>query len=245
MRRWWFVNVGQRVNWRLGRRAQRVHGRGPLLVAMGDSLTDPGSGSTLPWQVWLRRVTREGYRTLNLGNSGDTTADLLRRIEQTLYVGQPDVVVLFGGANDAFRGFDPAETERNVARIMEWLRDHGIRDVVVMTPGLLNWGQDASKWVAALDGVREVLREVAERYDARFVDLAQFLRDRIDRGEDPDFARVPYRQARSWHVMDGDPHLNAYGQRLAAQAFLAATADWRRDSHHLASRRTRTGVTRG
>jgi hypothetical protein len=44
---------------------------------------------------------------------------------------------------------------------------------------------------------------------------------------DPDFARVPYRQSRSWHVDDGDPHFNAYGQRLIAEAFLAAIADWR------------------
>jgi hypothetical protein len=29
-------------------------------------------------------------------------------------------------------------------------------------------------------------------------------------------------------VKDGDPHFNAYGQRLVAEAFLAAIADWRR-----------------
>jgi hypothetical protein len=69
-----------------------------------------------------------------------------------------------------------------------------------------------------------VVREVAEGYEVTFVDLASFLRGRLDRGEDPDFTRVPYRRSRSWHVKDGDPHFNAYGQRLIAEAFLAATA---------------------
>lgn len=204
-----------------------MHGRGPLLVAIGDSLTDPSSGSTLPWQVWLRRVARQGYRTVNLGVSGETTADMRHRIEQTLCEGQPEIAVLFGGANDALHRVDPAETERNVTFIIEWLRDRGIRKIVVIGPGLINWSRDARDW-AALDEVRKVLADIAARYDVVFVDLAEVLRDRIDRGEDPDFGRVPYRQSRSWHVRDGDPHFNAYGQRLVAEAFLAATVEWRR-----------------
>ena len=222
-----YLNVRQRVHWRLARSARRVHGRGPLLVAIGDSHTDPSSGYTLPWQVWLRRVARNGYKTLNLGVSGDTTADMRRRIEQTLNQGQPEIVVLFGGGNDAVRRIDPVETKRNVELMLDWLRDHGIRDFVLIGPGLLNWERDAD-WSGAVEEVRTVVMEIAERRGAIFVDLARFLRGRIERGEDPDFARVPYRQSRSWHVHDGDPHFNAYGQRLIAEAFLAATADWRR-----------------
>ena len=112
--------------------------------------------------------------------------------------------------------------------MVEWLRDRGVRKIVLIGPGLVNWHQDTSGWNERLAEIGEVLRRVAERYGVVFVDLAGFLRDRVDRGEDPDFARVPYRQARSWHVRDGDPHFNAYGHRLIADAVLAATADWRR-----------------
>jgi lysophospholipase L1-like esterase len=217
----------QRVYWRVARTARRVHGRGPLLVAIGDSHTDPSSGYTLPWHVWLRIVAREGYETVNLGVSGDTTADMRQRIEQTLGGGQPEIVVLFGGANDAFRGVDPAETERNVTFMVDWLREQGIRKIVLIGPGLMNWGRDAD-WAPAGEEVRTVLRHVAERRGAIFIDLARFLRRRIEHGEDPDFSRVAYRQSRSWHVQADDPHFNAYGQRLIAEAFLAATADWRR-----------------
>jgi lysophospholipase L1-like esterase len=227
MRQPWFFRLRQRVSWRLARADGRVHGNGPLLVAIGDSLTDPASGSTLPWQVWPRRVTREGYRTVNLGVSGETTADMRRRIEQTLREGKPDIVVLFGGANDALHHIDPAETERNVTQMVDWLQNHGVTHIALIGPMLANLAS-VPEWSPALEDVRSVIKGVATRRGARFVDLAGFLRDRIDRGQDPDFARVPYRQSRSWHVRADDPHFNAYGQRLVAEAFLAATADWRR-----------------
>lgn len=226
MRAWWHLNVQHRVYWRLTRHARRVYGHGPLLAAIGDSITDPQAAYTLPHQIWLRTVGREGYKTVNLGVSGDTIGDMRGRIDQTLCEGQPEIVAVFGGVNDAQRRVDPAETQRDVVFIVEWLHDHGVRKVVLIGPALVNW-QPTPDWAPAADEVQRVLREVAERYGAVCVDLAQFLRARIQRGEDPDFSRVRYRQSRSWHVEAGDPHLNAYGQRLVAEAFLAATADWR------------------
>ena len=195
-------------------------------MAIGDSNTDPRCAYTLPRQVWLRIVGREGYKTLNLGVSGDTTADMRRRVEQSLTEGQPEIVVVFGGPNDALRRVDPAETEDNVTFMVEWLRNHGVRRIVLIGPALVNW-QPTPDWISSTDEVGRVLRGVAERHGVVFVDLVMFLRRRIDCGEDPDFSRVPYRQSRSWHLEAGDPHLNAYGQRLVAEAFLAATADWR------------------
>lgn len=222
--RGWRLKLRARVHRQLARHARRVHGRGPLLVVIGDSNTDARCAYTLPHQVWLRVVGREGYRTVNLGVSGDTTGDMRRRIEQTLSEGQPEVVVIFGGTNDALRGVNPEETERNVGFMTEWLHDHGVRNVVLIGPPLLNWQPAPEDWVPSADEVRRVLSDVAERYGATFVDLTLFLRDRVERGQDPDFSRVPYEQSRSWHVEDGDVHLNAYGQRLVAEAFLATVA---------------------
>lgn len=226
MWRWWRMKVQRRAYRRLARRARRVHGRGPLLVAIGDSNTDPQCAYTLPRQIWLRIVGREGYKTVNLGVSGDTTSDMRRRIEHTLSEGQPEIVAVFGGANDARRGVDPAVTERNVAFMAEWLRNHDIRKVVLIGPPLMN-SQPTPDWVSSPDEVRGVLREVAQRYEAVCVDLALFLRGRIGRDEDPDSARVRYVRSLPWQVEAGDPHLNAYGQRLVAEAFLEATACWR------------------
>jgi len=227
MRRWWPLNLRRRVYGRIARHATRVHGAGPLLVAIGDSHTDPSTAFTLPWQVWVRLVGSSGYRTVNLGVSGDTTSDMRQRIEESVSEGRPAIVVLFGGSNDPAGHIEPAQTRENVTFMVEWLRSHGAERIVVIGPGLTNSTAGPGAAAVSLDQVRAVLREVADRYQLVFVDLAGFLRARLDRGEDPDFTRTPYRQSRSWHVQDGDPHFNAYGQRLIAEAFLAATADWR------------------
>jgi lysophospholipase L1-like esterase len=230
---WWFWNVRHRFYWRVGQFGRRVHGDGPLLVAMGDSLTDPYVGFMFPWQVWLRHVGRQGYKTVNLGNGSDGTGDMRRRVEQFLSHGQPEIAVLFAGNVDAENGIDPAETERNITFIVEWLREHGVSKIVLVGPGLLNLPQvpgympQVTDWSSSIATVQAMLRDIAVRYDAVFVDLAQFLRDRIARGEDPDFSRVPYRQSRSWHAVVSDGHFNAYGQRLIAEAFLTGTAHWR------------------
>jgi lysophospholipase L1-like esterase len=227
MPRWWPSDLGARVYGRIARRDRRVHGAGPLLVAIGDSHTDPCTGYTLPWQVWVRIVGRAGYKTLNLGVSGDTTSDMRQRIVQMLGERGPEIAVLFGGSNDPARDIGAAETEENVRYMVQWLREHGIAKIVLIGTGLRNWTRDGDGSSSRLDEVSRVLGDVAEQEGVIFVDLARFLRRRLDRGEDPDFMRVPYRQSRSWHVKDGDPHFNAYGQRLIAEAFLAATADWR------------------
>ena len=232
LREWWFWNVRHRLYWRFAQRHGRVHGHGPLLVAIGDSLTSPFTGFTLPRQVWLRRVGRRGYRTLNLGVGGETTADMCARVDQLLSEGTPEVAVVFAGNVDAERGVDPAETERNVLFMVNWLREHGVRKIAVVGPGLLNlprvpdYMSHVTDWFALVGPLRAVLSNFAVEHDVVFVDLAQFLRDRITRGDDPDFSRVPYRHSRSWHAVSDDAHLNAYGQRLVAEAFLAATAQW-------------------
>jgi len=227
MRRWRWARLREGVYRRVGRRARRVRGRGPLLVAIGDSHTGVRTPYTLPRQGWLRIVGRKGYKVVNLGVWGETTGEMRQRIEQALSEGRPEIVVVFGGENDAARGVDPAETERNVSAMVTWLRSHGVRKIVLIGPGLLNYARDPAR-VQAVDQVRTVLRGVAVREGAIFVDLVQILGERIERGDDPDFSRVPYRQRRSWHASAGDPHYNAYGQRLIADAFLAATAEWRR-----------------
>jgi lysophospholipase L1-like esterase len=230
---WWFWTVRKRVYWHIGQRDCGVHGHGPLMVVMGDSLTSPYSGFMFPWQVWVRRVGREGYRTVNLGLGGQTTGDMCRRIEQFLTEGQPEIAVLFAGSVDAELCIDPAETERNVAFMVKWLRENGVRNVALLGPGMLNLPQvpehlaQNPNWLSATCNLRAMFRELALQHDVVFVDLAQFLRDRIVRGEDPDFSRVAYRPWRSIHASRKDGHFNAYGHRLIAEAFLSATADWR------------------
>lgn len=195
--------------------AGRVHGKGPLLVAIGDSHTDPRNTYTAPWNVWLRQIGRHGYRTVNLGFSSATTRDMRAGIERALDHGMPAAVILFGGVNDAVEHFEPAETAHNVRYILRWLSEHGVERIMVIGTAHLNWTQPADWWDASLR-VRDVLREVANEHHAAFVDLGAKQQAMIESGDVPNFAIEPYCQRRSWHVHENNQHFNAWGQQLVA-----------------------------
>lgn len=210
---------------------------------MGDSMTDPNVGFVFPWQVWLRHVSRRGYRTVNLGVGSHNTTHMCRRVEEFLCRGTPEIAAVFAGSVDAEDGVDPADFERNVTFIVKWLRERGVHRIVLVGPGIQNlpyvpeYMPQITDWSSSIAAYRLTLRDIATEHAIVFVDLAQFLRDRIASGADPDFSRVPYRQSRSWHAVIGDGHFNPYGQRLIAEAFLVATAHWRPDAR--TSRRPR------
>jgi acyl-CoA thioesterase-1 len=92
------------------------------IVCFGDSLT---AGYGLPaaqsYPGVLQKVfDQQGlrYKVVNLGQSGDTTEDGIRRLPSAL-AQKPDVVVLEFGANDALRGMSFARARQNLAQMIE------------------------------------------------------------------------------------------------------------------------------
>jgi len=129
------------------------------IVAVGDSLTE-GLGvdeeSAYP-AVLEKKLEDQGYRyrVINAGISGETSSGTLSRIKWVLTL-KPDIVILVIGANDGFRGIDPALIESNIRRIIEVLKT---RNVIVVLGGMkivLNLGRDYIRAFAA------VYPEVAE-----------------------------------------------------------------------------------
>lgn len=104
-------------------------------------------------------------RVVNAGNSGETSAGGLGRIEWTLRQTTPDVFVLALGANDGLRGIDPESMRGNLEGILDHVREAapGARVVVAGMEALPNMGADYA------DRFRSVFPEVAEQYDAAFV----------------------------------------------------------------------------
>ncbi len=95
------------------------------LLVFGDSLV---AGFGLPhddaFQAKLAAALKEDGRDvviLDGGVSGDTSAGGLARLDWSL-ADKPDAVLLELGANDALRGTDPAETERNLSAILDKLQ---------------------------------------------------------------------------------------------------------------------------
>lgn len=135
------------------------------LLAFGDSLIH-GYGlppdESLPAQLQAAlQGAGEDVSVINGGNSGDTTASGLSRLEWTLG-GGADAVLLSLGANDGLRGLDPAETEKNLRAMLDILRQKNLPVLLAGMYAPRNLGQD---YAAAFDAIYPKL---AQDYGTRF-----------------------------------------------------------------------------
>ena len=96
------------------------------ILALGDSLTD---GFSLPRKEAYPALIAEKMRSanyqfkvINAGQSGDTTADGLRRLPPLLRGKKVDVLILALGINDAFRGVPIEEMRANLQAIIDQTR---------------------------------------------------------------------------------------------------------------------------
>lgn len=123
------------------------------ILALGDSLT-AGYGlkqkDSFPAQL-AAALQADGLdvRVTNAGVSGDTSAGGLARIGWLLQ-DVPDVAIVELGANDGLRGIDPAETMRNLGKIIETLKAKNIR---VVLAGMLAPPNMGPRYGAAFDAV--------------------------------------------------------------------------------------------
>ena len=99
----------------------------PVVLFLGTSLT-AGQGLD-PEEAYPALIQKKidaaglGYRVVNAGVGGDTSADALGRLDWLLRQ-RVDVLVVETGANDALRGQDPAATRENIRAILEKVRAH-------------------------------------------------------------------------------------------------------------------------
>lgn len=149
---------------------------GDRVVAVGDSIT----ADRLGWFPLLSAVTalddRPGAEMINLGVSGNTTADVIERFD-LLEAARPSHVLLMVGTNDArshgravaYRMATVAETERNLRALVDLVGAGLGAGLTVITPPAVDQRRiDASfsdavvNWNAAdVDEVAGVVREVA------------------------------------------------------------------------------------
>lgn len=133
------------------------------LLAYGDSLIHGyglGPAEVFPAQLEqaLRAAGRE-VTVINGGNSGDTTAAGLARVDWTL-AERPDAVLLLLGANDFLRGLDPKETAANLRALMQRFQDAGLPVLLAGMMAPQNLGAD---YAAEFDAIYPTL---AAEFDA-------------------------------------------------------------------------------
>ena len=96
---------------------------GTDIIAYGDSLVQ-GVGSTFGGDFVSVLSKKIGRPIVNLGRSGDTTADGLARISD-LDKYNPKVVLLLLGGNDYLKKIPPNETEVNLIKIIKNIQARG------------------------------------------------------------------------------------------------------------------------
>lgn len=100
---------------RKGPTANAVH-PGATVLALGDSLTSGvGASADAAYPAVLARLT--GWRVVNGGISGDTSAQALARLPALLQTHKPALVIVGIGGNDFLRRQSAATTRSNIRQI--------------------------------------------------------------------------------------------------------------------------------
>lgn len=137
---------------------------GPVrIIPFGDSITQTNSYSGIPddtprSELWSQgfgfaeqSIFRSGkpYRFLrNAGIAGETTRQMLDRIDSDILAYSPDVVLFMGGTNDILQGqVDQAyaDTMNNIETCVIMMLEAGI-DVILVTPPAKNGAPDEMRF---------------------------------------------------------------------------------------------------
>ena len=115
-------------------RAQAV-APGATVLALGDSLTSGvGASPDTAYPAVLQRLT--GWKVINGGVSGDTSAQALVRLPALLQTHSPALVIVSIGGNDFLRRNSASVTRTQVRQICEQARASGAQVLLVAVPEL-------------------------------------------------------------------------------------------------------------
>jgi acyl-CoA hydrolase len=106
---------------------------GSVVLALGDSITaGAGVSSEQAWPYLL--AGRTGWVVVNGGVSGDTSDAGLKRLPALLDENQPVLVLVALGGNDMLRRIPRQETVAILVQILNLVRAHGAKPVLLATP---------------------------------------------------------------------------------------------------------------
>ena len=140
------------------------------VILFGDSLM---AGYGLPQEKHLsivlqNKLVNNGYniKIINGSVSGSTSAGGLNRVEWSLSEPNIDLMILGLGANDMLRGISPTETEKNLEKIIQILKQ---KNIDVILTGMIAPTTHGFNYKKKFDNIYPSL---AEKYD---LDLIPFL----------------------------------------------------------------------
>lgn len=169
------------------------------IVCFGDSITfGTGVERNECWVSILGEVLK-GFKVINAGIGGNTSAEGLARIEKDVLAHMPGLVLVEFGGNDTVhdaRAVSVLQFEKNLLTINEKVQAKGGEVIFVTFPPVINewhaWYSDAYyiKW-GGLDGCveqyREITKKIAKKLNCPLFDLDKLLREKIKTGKKEDY----------------------------------------------------------
>ncbi|RTZ71804.1 MAG: arylesterase [Gammaproteobacteria bacterium] len=139
------------------------HAAGPVILVVGDSISAAhGMAAGEGWVSLLERRLEEAslpYRVVNASISGDTTANVRRRLPALLERHRPAILVLELGGNDGLRGLSLQRMEENLAAMIEVAREGGAQVLLLGIQLPPNYGRRYTEAFA------QVYLDLASRFD--------------------------------------------------------------------------------
>ena len=199
------------------------------LVMIGDSITDCGRfydprGLGNGYVRFVDDALQEkdpqlSIKIINKGVSGNTVRDLKARWQQDVLDLNPDWLSIMIGINDVWQQIDHWLPEAHWVKIDEYeqtldeligLVAPSLNGLILMTPYVLQLDK-TDEMRAKMDRYGKIVCELAEKYDAIFVDT-QIIFDKV-------LEKTDTRELSNDRV-----HMNAAGHRILANALLHAIA---------------------
>lgn len=107
---------------------------GSTVVALGDSLTyGYGANPKTAYPTVLAELSK--WNVVNAGVNGDTSADVLTRVNE-ITEQNPDLVLLGVGGNDVLQRIAPDTTRANIIATIDTLQSNNIDVVLIAEPYL-------------------------------------------------------------------------------------------------------------
>lgn len=146
---------------------QPVYANSSTIVVFGDSIS-AAYGMEME-QGWVSLLSEHlaqetsDYRVVNASVSGETTGGGLVRLQKTLDIHKPDILILELGGNDGLRGYPIDKIEANLDEMTRMAQASGARVLLVGMVLPPNYGR---RYTAAFEGI---FANIAERFDLAFV----------------------------------------------------------------------------
>jgi len=185
---------------------------------LGDSITAQGAGKPAGYvQLVARALDLEGNKitVIPAGVSGNTSKDMLARVDNDVIAKKPDWMTLSCGVNDVWHGAKGVpldEYQKNITEIVTKAQAAGIKVVILTSTMIME--APAGDLNQKLIPYNEFLRSLAKEKGLPLADLNAAMQDTLAAEK----AKLPQLKG-NYLTVDG-VHMNPVGDQMMATAIL-------------------------